>query len=132
MIRFLIRVVIFFASAAIGLLVTAVALDNFHLHLDGFLIAVAVFALLQSILSPFIARVAAKNATALLGGAGLISTFAALLVATLFTSALSIRGGVITWVAATVIVWAVTAAATLFLPVIMLKRSADEHHRKTR
>lgn len=127
MIRFALRALIFFASAAIGLLVAALLLDDVEVTLSGFLIVVVVFAVLQSVLGPFIAKVAAKNATAFLGGIGLVTTFVALLVSTLVSDSLDIDGGVVTWIAATVIVWLVTALATVLLPVFLIKEAVEEH-----
>ena len=49
-----------------------------------------------------------------------MSTFAALLLASLFSNGLSIRG-VGSWIAATVVVWLVTALATVVLPALVLK-----------
>lgn len=123
MIRLLIRTLVFFASAAVGLLVAAAVLDDVEVTAGGFLLVVAIFAILQTVIAPFLARVAAKNASALLGGIGLIATFVALLAASTFGDALTIRGGVTTWIAATVIVWLATALATLLLPLVLLKKA---------
>lgn len=120
MIRLLIRSVVFLASAAVGLLVTAGLVDGVDVTPSGFLVAVVLFAVIQSILSPFIAKVTAKNATALLGGVGLLSTFVALWLTTLFGDSLTIEGGVATWLTATVIVWLATALATLLLPLLLV------------
>ncbi|WP_345134122.1 hypothetical protein [Microbacterium laevaniformans] len=56
MITFLLRAAVFLASAAVGLIV----------------------AVLQSVLAPWLARVAQRNAPAFLGGIGIVSTFVAL------------------------------------------------------
>jgi Mycobacterial 4 TMS phage holin, superfamily IV len=121
MIRFLIRMAIFLISAAIGLLVTAWLVDGFEVTVGGFLYAVVLFAMIQSILSPFLAKTTARNASALLGGVGLLSTFVALWLTTLIGDSLTIDGGVSTWLAATAIVWLATALATLLLPIILVK-----------
>ena len=78
MIRFLVRAAIFLVSAAVGLLVAAALVDGVDVTTSGFLVAVVLFAAIQSVLSPFIAKVTARNAAALLGGVGLLSTFVAL------------------------------------------------------
>ena len=64
---------------------------------------------------------ASRYASAFIGGIGLVSTLAALLLASVFTHGLSIRG-IGSWVAATVVVWLVTALATLLLPMLVLKQ----------
>ena len=120
MIRLLLRAVVFLASAAIGLIVASLVLDDVTVTTEGFLLVVVIFAVIQSVISPFLARVAAKNATALLGGVGLLATFVALLVVTLWGDAITIDGGVGTWIAATVIVWLATALATMLLPFLFL------------
>jgi hypothetical protein len=88
------------------------------------LLAVVIFTVAQAILSPFFLKTASRYASAFLGGIGLVSTFAALLLASLFTHGLSIRG-IGSWVAATVVVWLATALATLVLPVLVLRKKAD-------
>lgn len=121
MIRLLIRTVVFLGSAAIGLLVADWLVDGFDVTSSGFLLVVVVFAAIQSIISPFLAKLAAKNATALLGGIGLIATLIALFVAQAVGDSLTIDGGVSTWLAATVVVWLATALATLLLPIAVVK-----------
>jgi hypothetical protein len=125
MIRFLVRTAIFIVSAAVGLLVTAAVVDGFEVTASGFLTAVLIFAVIQSVLSPFIAKVTARNAAAFLGGVGLLSTFVALWLTTLIGDALTIEGGATTWLAATVIVWLATALATLLLPIILVKTGVE-------
>jgi hypothetical protein len=125
MIRFLVRTAIFIVSAAVGLLVTAAVVDGFNVTASGFLTAVLIFAVIQSVLSPFIAKVTARNAAAFLGGVGLLSTFVALWLTTLIGDALTIEGGATTWLAATVIVWLATALATLLLPIILVKTGVE-------
>ena len=81
-------------------------------------------ATLRNLLAPFIATVAKRHAPAFLGGIGLVSTFVALLVASLFSN-LSIPG-VSTWILGTVVVWLVTAVATLVLPLLFVRKKVQE------
>jgi MFS family permease len=121
MVRLLLRAVVFLASSAIGLLVAWLILrPDFSLHPLGLLVAVAVFAVAQSVLAPFIAKMARRYAPAFLGGIGLVSTFVALLLAVWLGHGLSITG-VSTWVLASIIVWLATAVATMVLPALVLK-----------
>ena len=131
MIRFLIRTAIFIVSAAVGLLVAASVVDGVAVTAGGFVVAVVVFAVIQSVLAPFIAKVTAKNASALLGGVGLLSTFVALWLTTLLGDALTIDGGAGTWIAATVVVWLATALATLLLPIILVKAGLEAARART-
>ena len=131
MIRFLVRTAIFLVSAAVGLLVTASLVDGFDVSAGGFLTAVVLFAVIQSVLAPFIAKVTARNASALLGGVGLLSTFVALWLTALIGDSLTIDGGASTWIAATVIVWLATALATLLLPLILVKVGIEAARNRT-
>lgn len=120
MIRFLVRAAIFLASAAIGLLVAALTLDGISIDATSFIAVVVIFAVLQSVLAPFFAKATARNAPALLGATGLISTFVSLLIADLISDGLTITG-VDTWMLATLIVWITTMLATVLLPIILVK-----------
>jgi hypothetical protein len=131
MIRFLVRAAIFLVSAAVGLLVTAWLVDGFDVSAGGFVTAVVLFAVIQSVLAPFIAKVTAQNASALLGGVGLLSTFVALWLTALLGDSLTIDGGATTWIAATVIVWLATALATLLLPLILVKAGIEAARNRT-
>jgi hypothetical protein len=131
MIRFLLRAVIFLVSAAVGLLVAAALVDGVDVTTGGFVVAVVLFAVIQSVLSPFIAKVTAKNASALLGGVGLLSTFVALWLTTLIGDSLTIDGGVGTWITATVIVWLATALATLLIPLVLVKAGVEAARART-
>ncbi|MET0900801.1 MAG: phage holin family protein [Mycobacterium sp.] len=120
MIRILLSAAVFLASAAIGLLVASLLIPGVSVSIFGFLTAVVIFAVAQAILSPFFLKMASRYASAFLGGIGLVSTFVALLLASVLTNGLVIRG-IGSWIAATVVVWLVTALATLVLPVLVLK-----------
>ena len=121
MIRFMIRAAIFLATAALGLLAAALILPDFQLSLSGLLVAIIVFALAQSVLAPFIFKMARRYAPALVGGIGLVSTFVALLIASLVGGGLAITG-IGTWILGTLIVWIVTALGSWLLPLIALKK----------
>jgi uncharacterized membrane protein YvlD (DUF360 family) len=124
MVRFLLRTVVFLGSSAIGLLVAAWLVPGMSVSVSGFVTAVVLFSLVQAILSPFIFKMASRYASAFLGGIGLVSTLVALILASVLTHGLTIRG-VGSWVAATVLVWLVTALATLLLPVLVVRRKVD-------
>ncbi len=131
MIMFLLRALIFLASAALGLLAADLILPGFRIEWStwwGFVLAILIFAALQSVLTPWIASVARRNAPALLGGIGIFSTLIALIVVVLIPGAGLTIGEpfVLTWILAPVIVWLVTALATLFLPMIFIKRRVAE------
>ncbi len=120
MIRFLLAVAANLVLSAIALLIADWVLADVTLHLGGFFVAVAVFALAQSILAPFVFNMARKYASAMLGGVGLVSTFLALWVATLFSGGVEISG--IAWVLAPLIVWLITALGGWILIGIVIDR----------
>lgn len=91
----------------------------------GFLIAVAIFTVAMALALPFLASVLRRRRSAALGGVALIATLAALIVTTIVSDSLSISG-VGTWVAAAVIVWAVSLLAGVVLPLLGLKRFLEE------
>ncbi len=80
----------------------------------GVVTAVVIFTVAQAILYPFFLKMASRYASAFLGGIGLVSTYAALLLASLLSNGLSIRG-IGSWIDATVVVWLVTAVATVLI-----------------
>ncbi|ODR20350.1 phage holin family protein [Mycolicibacterium porcinum] len=123
MIRLLLRIAIFLGSAALGLLVAAWLVPGVSVSAWGFIAAVVIFAVAQAILSPFFLKMASRYASAFLGGIGLISTLVALILASVLTRGLSISG-IGSWIAATVVVWLVTAVATVVLPALFLKQKA--------
>lgn len=121
MIRFMIRVAIFLATSALGLLVASWVLSDFRLSLSGFLTAVIVFGVVQSLLSPIISKLATRFASSLIGLVGLVSTFIALVIATLVSNGLSITG-LVTWVFGTLLVWIITMLGAWLLPLLALKK----------
>ena len=127
MVRFLINLVIYLASAVLALWVTSVLIDGFDVTFEGLIIAAVIFAVLQAILAPFIFNMARKYASFLLGGVGLVSTFLALLITSLITDGLSISG-VTAWVVGTLIVWLITAIGGWLLGLIFLKKRRAEAH----
>ncbi len=120
MLRLVTNVVIYFASAALGLLVAAWLVPGFQLSVEGFFLATVIFAIAQSILAPIAMKVAEKYAQGLRGGVGLISTFVALLVASLIPGGISISG-VSAWVIGTLVVWLFGALGGWLLPMVAAK-----------
>lgn len=129
MLTFLIRAAIFIVSAALGLIAADLILPGFYLHWDdwwGILLAVLIFAVLQSVLAPWLLRVTRRHADALVGGIGLLSTFVALLVAVLIPAAGIGIDGAVAWIIGTLIVWLVTALASWLLPPLFIKKKVDD------
>ncbi|GAB3216701.1 phage holin family protein [Mycolicibacterium hippocampi] len=118
--RLLLRIAVFLGSSALGLLAADFLVPGVSVPLWGFVTAVVIFTVAQAILAPFFLKMATRYASTFLGGIGLVSTFVALLLASLLSNGLSIRG-VGSWIAATVVVWLVTAVATVVLPMLVLR-----------
>jgi hypothetical protein len=118
--RLLLRILVFLGSSAIGLLVAWWLIDGVSMSVSGFVVAVVVFSVAQAVLAPLVEKIARRYASALLGGVGLISTLIALIVASVFVHGITIRGFG-SWAAATVVVWLVTAIATLLLPKLLIR-----------
>jgi len=121
MIRFLVSTLLFLASSAVGLLVAKLVLDDMSITIGSFIIVVVIFTAVQALMTPFLFKVVRRNAPALLGGVGLLSTYVALLVASILSDGLTIRG-FSTWVFACLIVWIVTMLASLLLPLVVAKK----------
>ena len=124
MVRFLVNIAVSLVMSALGLLLAAWLLPEFHLETGGFLIAVLVFTIAQAVLAPFVFNVARKYASAILGGIGLVSTFLALLIASFFPGGIRIDG-VVTWVLATLLMWIVTALGTWLIPLLIFRNRRE-------
>jgi hypothetical protein len=121
MIRFLLGVATNLVLSALALLIADWVLADVTLSLGGFLWAVAVFTVAQSVLGPFVFNMARKYASALLGGVGLVSTFLALWIATLLSTGVTITGT--GWVLAPLIVWLITALGGWIILGIVVERA---------
>lgn len=128
-ITFLLRALIFLISAAVGLIAADLILPGFHIDWSdwwGFLLAIVIFAVLQSVLTPWVMKMTRRHAPAFLGGIGIVSTFVALLVVVLIPGAGLGISDPLTWVLAPIIVWLITALATFFLPALFLKKKVAD------
>jgi hypothetical protein len=129
MIMFLLRALIFVLSAALGLVVADLVLADFTIDWSdwwGFVLCVVIFAILQSVLAPWVARLATRHAPALLGGVGIVSTLVALIVVVLIPIGGLRISSALAWVLAPVIVWIVTALATWLLPMLFIKKKVQQ------
>ncbi len=128
MIRILIRLAVYFAAAAIGLIVAAAIFDGVEVDTLGFVEVAAIYALILALITPALERSAARGRNALSGGVGLGATFLALLATVLISDNLTVDG-VGTWIGATIVVWLATMIAGLLLPILVVKHVVDERHR---
>ncbi len=127
MIRFLIRTVIYFISALIGIIAADAILSNFSVTgWIAYIWVALVFGVVQAILAPLIGSMVSKNASAFSGGVGLISVLVALIITTIASSALTVSGGIVTWILAALIIWVFGAVAAFILPFVMVKKVVNE------
>ena len=119
--RLLVRIAANLVSAAIGLIVSALLLPDFHLQVGGFLMAVVVLTVAQSLLTPWTLKITRRFAPALLGGFGLISTLIALLLAGLIPGGITVTSFG-TWVLAALIVWLCVALGGWLLVALVLRK----------
>jgi hypothetical protein len=120
MVRLLAAAIVSLLADAVGLLVAAQVLDDMALDVDGFVTAVVLFALVGLLIEPLLRQVAVRNVPALLGSTALVATLVSLIVTALVSDGLRISG-TLTWVLATVIVWAVALLASLLLPLVIFR-----------
>ncbi|WP_308797597.1 phage holin family protein [Agromyces silvae] len=131
MVRQLIRVGIFLAGAAIALLLAALLVHAFHLQWTGFVVAILVFAIVQAAIEWLVRRIFVRSAPAVAGVAGLLSTFLALWIASLFPGGVSFDG-VGGWILAAVVVWVVTAVIGWLGTRFLLRPHEHGQHAKDR
>jgi hypothetical protein len=103
--RFIIGWFLGLAGTALGLVIAALLLgDDFKLEgFIGFFVSLLVFAILSALFTWLVFKFLLRNAGSVVALTGLISTFLALLVTSLFTSGLDINGW--GWLWGTLIVW---------------------------
>ncbi|WP_406249730.1 hypothetical protein ACI7YT_06860 [Microbacterium sp. M] len=124
MITHLLRIGIYLASAALGLIVADLILQDFVIvwaEWWGFLLCIVVFALVQTVLSWIAEKILHRFLPILVGGVGILSTMIALLIVVLLPIGGLRLDGLAGWIAGGVIVWLVTAIVTVVLSKILLK-----------
>jgi uncharacterized membrane protein YvlD (DUF360 family) len=124
-IRLLVRTVIALASNAVGLIVAAAVLDDVHLDVTGFVVAVVVFTVVFALLQPFLLVQLRRSRAGILGGVALIATLVSLIVTVLVTDGLSIDG-LSGWILGTLVVWLASVLAGFILPLLGLRKFLDE------
>ena len=125
MVRWLISVAIHLGANAIALWLADLILDDLHIEWSAFIMAVAIFTLVEVLVEPLLTKMALSSMPALRGSVALIATFVGLVVTSLVSDGLDIDG-VSTWVLATIIVWLGGLLAGIILPMIFVKRAVDD------
>jgi uncharacterized membrane protein YvlD (DUF360 family) len=122
MIRLLISAVLYLVANAIGLLVADALLDDMSVDAGAFVVAVVIFTVVEVVIQPLVTQIGVRHSRGLLGSSALIASLIGLVVTVAVSDGLSISG-VLTWVLATVIVWAAALVAGLVLPAIFVKKA---------
>lgn len=122
MLRALLHASISFGAAGVGLSVATLVVPGMSIAWQSFLIVVLIFAVLQSVLGPFIVRAAAKNAAGFVGAASLLSTVASLLLTSIWLDGLTTSGGMGAWAYASVVVRITAMLVVLLLHLLVIKR----------
>lgn len=110
-------------SSAVAIMLAALILPRFSLHLGGLVTAVVVFTVAQSVLERIVAKLATKYTPTLAGLASLVSTWLALVIASMFFGGISIHG-FFTWIIAALVIWAITGLCAVLVPKYVLKSAA--------
>lgn len=126
MIRLLLGFLIQLLSNALGLLVANWVLTDVEVSGSAFVIAVVVFTVVYALAQPFLTQMAASKMPALRGGVALVATLVGLIVTAAVSDGLTISGGALTWIEATVIVWIVSLIGVLILPFVIIRKKAEE------
>ncbi|GAA4355938.1 hypothetical protein GCM10023145_25700 [Angustibacter luteus] len=124
-IRFLIRILVYFLSALIGIIVANLLLTDLTVDARDYILVAVIFALVQAILSPMMTNMVQKNASAFSGGVGIVSTLVALIVTVLISDGITIDG-LTTWILAALIIWLAGAIAAFVLPFFLVKKAVGE------
>lgn len=125
MVRLLVSGAIYLAANAVGLLVAAWVLDDMSVDGGAFVTAVLIFTAVEVVARPLFTQIAIKNVGGLVGSTALVATLIGLVITAWLSDGLTIDGA-LTWVLATVIVWAAALIAGLILPVMLVKRAVGD------
>lgn len=131
MVRFLASTALYLLANALGLLAAAALLDGFTLRPWGFVLSVLIFTAVETLLGPFVLKVAIRYAPALRGGIAMVTTFVGLLLTSVLTDGLRIEGA-LTWVLAPFVVWAFVLVAAILLPLVLFRKVLGERRSETR
>ncbi len=124
MLRFIAQTTLAVLANAIGLIIASVLIDGFSIDSVAFVIAVLIFTGTSTLLGPFIALQAKRNAPYLLGGIALVTTLVSLIITNLVSEGISISG-LSSWVAATFVVWLFGVLASVILPLFLFKKTLE-------
>ena len=125
-----ISALLYVIANAVGLLIAKLVIPGFQIDLWSFTLVVLVFSAILAVLSPLIRNFSESSAKPLMGGIALVSIAVCLFLTNLIMSGMDM-GGVTNWIAASVLVWLGSVAATAALPPItkQAKKYYDETYK---
>lgn len=125
MVRFLISTAAYLVANAVGLVIAVVLLPGFVIDPLSFVVAVAIFSVVQTVLGPLITKISIKSFPQLMGGVALVTIFVGLSVTELVMDGMQI-GGISNRLAATLLVWIGSLVASILLPIYVFKQLAPK------
>ena len=120
MMKFLTSTAVYLGANAIGLLLAIILLPGFTITPTGFIVAVAIFSIIQSVGGPMVTKMSLKKLPQLMGGIALVVIFIGLFVTEILVPGMSM-GGIANWLAATLLVWIGSLTASILLPLYIFK-----------
>lgn len=113
------------ANAA-GLLLASLLLPGFHIDFMSFIIAVALFSGIQTVLGPLVTKTAIQYIPQIRGGIALVTIFVVLFICDVLMEGFQM-GGLSNWLAATLLVWIGSLVAAILLPIYVFKELVQRH-----
>ncbi len=125
MFRFLLSTATYLVANAVGLVIAVALLPGFVIDPLSFVVAVAIFSIVQTGLGPLITKISIKSFPQLMGGVALVTIFVGLSVTELVMDGMQI-GGISNRLAATLLVWIGSLIASILLPIYVFKQLAPK------
>lgn len=122
MLRFIAQTALAILANAVGLIAASILLTDFSLNGVAFTTAVLIFTAVSTLLGPFIAKQAVRNAPYLMGGIALVTTLVSLIITVNISDGITIDG-VTSWILATFIIWLFGVIASVILPFFLFKKT---------
>ena len=129
MIRLAVSTAAYLVANAAGLLAAVLLLDGFSINFVGFITAVLIFSLFQTVLGPLVTKMSVKYVPQLTGGIALVTIFFGLLVTQILVAGMHM-GGIANWLAATLLVWLGSLIAAILLPIYVFKTLQEKREER--
>ncbi|WP_172293831.1 phage holin family protein [Pseudoruegeria sp. HB172150] len=127
MMRLLISAAAYLISNAVGLLIAMLILPGFTISPVAFVVAVAIFCIVQTLAGPLLTKISLRSMPQLRGSVALVTIFVGLWITSLIVDGMVI-GGIANWLAATLLVWLGSLIATILLPIYVFKQLRDNRN----